>query len=189
MTAEQNNQEPKAHKSHFAAIASGAALTAVLALATMFNGFSHVPSEQKNKDQHDLLAPYAGFVMNMKNPHGSHCCGMQDGVGKIPEKHTDYPAVTGADGKLHADPNGTHYHVKLTKDQFDKDLPNGGFWMDIPDNQILSGPDVETVKPEFANDPTFKAPPFNILWHGPYDESSPDARPSVYCLWPAPRVQ
>jgi hypothetical protein len=164
---------------------------AALVLSTGFNASAHIPSEEKNKQQHDLLAPYAGFIMHMEKKDGLSCCGLEDGVGKVPEKRTDYPAVISEDGRLRAAPNGTRYHIKLTKDAQGKDLPNGGFWMDVPDEFLLNGPQYEKVKEKHKDDPTFKAPPFNIVWtNNNYPTAQdPSARPFIYCFWPAPKIQ
>ncbi|HTK85065.1 MAG TPA: hypothetical protein VL625_08275 [Patescibacteria group bacterium] len=192
MSDNENNSAPqKSHKGLFAIAATGLIAGAAALMAPSFNTAAHVPSAEKNKDQHDLLAPYAGFIADMRRPSGMHCCGMQDGMGKVVEKHTDYPAVIGEDGKPHADPAGTHWHVKFTKDSAGKELPNGGFWMDVPDEDIVDVPLYERVKAEHPDDPTFKAPPFNIIWTNNSfpSEESPQTRPTLYCFWPTPRLQ
>jgi hypothetical protein len=115
---------------------------------------------------------------------------VQDGVGKVPERHTDYTAKTDARGQLYADPDGAHYHVHLTKDQYGHGLYKD-VWLDIPDENILDLSLFEAVKAKHADDPTFKTPPFNILWtdNSYPTEEEPDARPGVYCFWPTPRIQ
>lgn len=188
----ENNSAPKkGFKGLFAAAAAGLIMGAAALMAPAFNTAAHVPSAEKNKQQHDLLAPYAGFIMDMRKENGGHCCGMQDGMGKVTEKHTEYPAVVDQDGKMHADPAGSHYHVKFTKDSAGKDLPNGGFWMDVPDYDLVDVPQYERVKAEHQADPTFKAPPFNVIWTNNQfpTEENPNARPGLYCFWPTPRIQ
>jgi hypothetical protein len=194
MTTEQNNQDSGKHRSRFAAITAGIALTSAMALTAVFNAPAHVPDEKTNKQQHDLLAPYAGFIMHMSRKAefgGMHCCGMEDGLGNIPEKHSDFLAVTDAQGRMHADPNGSQYHVKLTKNKSGEDLPNGGIWLDIPDADILDVPQFDKIKAQYPDDPTMKAPPFNILWtDNSYPTAeSPDTKPTIYCLWPKPHIQ
>jgi hypothetical protein len=191
MSADQNTPDSGKNKSRLTAAAAAIGITSALALAAVFNVPAHVPSEEKNKQQHDLLAPYAGFVMHMEKANGGHCCGMQDGMGKIPEKHTDYPAKTDAEGRLRADPAGTHYHVKVVKDQNGNELPNGGIWLDIPDENIVGVPQLEKVKEKYPDDQTLKAPPFNVLWTNNSfpTAANPETRPYIYCLWPTPRIQ
>jgi len=77
----------------------------------------------------------------------------------------------------------------LTKTQTGEALPNGGFWLDVPDGDILDGEQAAKICGQHADDPTCKAPPFNILWHREFNETDPKARPAVYCLWPTPLLQ
>ena len=184
--------------SNAAGIAGGIALGAALMLTATFNCFAHVPDEKTNRTQHDLLAPYAGVIMHMERADGGHCCGMQDGVGKVTERHTDDTEVTERNGDMHPapagtlfSPGGTHYHVKLTKGRYGEDLPGGGLWLDIPDQTVLDIPQFLKEKALHGDDPTFKAPPFNILWsNNNYPTASmPDEKPFVYCFWPTPHLQ
>lgn len=189
---ENNNSAPhKSHKSLFAVAAAGLIAGAAALMAPSFNTAAHVPSAEKNKQQHDLLAPYAGFIMDMRKPSGGHCCGMQDGMGKVTQKKTEFPAVVDQEGKVHADPAGTHYHVKFTKDSSGTELPNGGFWVDVADENIVDVPQYERVKAEHQSDPTFKAPPFNVIWTNNQfpTEANPTNRPYIYCFWPTPNIQ
>ena len=116
------------------------------------------------------------------------CCSTKDGVARVIEKYTDNAELTDQSGHLHPAPNGTHWHVKLTKDQQGHDLPNSGLWLDVPDEAILT---VSKMKAMHADDPAFKLPAFNILWtNNNYPtESQPGVKPTAYCFWPTPRIQ
>lgn len=107
---------------------------------------------------------------------------------RVIERYTNDAELTDQNGQLHAAPNRTHWHVKLTKDQQGHDLLNGGVWLDVPDEAILT---VSERKAMNADDPAFKFPPFNILWtNNNYpSQSYPATKPTPYCFWPAPRIQ
>jgi len=96
--------------------------------------------------------------------------------------------ATDQNGHLHPAANGTHWHVKLTKDPFGHDLPNGGLWLDVPDEAILT---VSKMKVMHADDPAFRVPAFNILWtdNNYPSESHPGTKPIPYCFWPVRRIQ
>src|SRR5579864_7323019 len=88
----------------------------------------------------------------------------------------DHAELTDQSGHLHPAPNGTYRHVKLIKDQQGHDLPNGGLWLDVPDEAILT---VDKMKALHTDDPAFKLPAFSILWtNNNYPiESQPGTKP------------
>lgn len=178
---------------NYRTIMSAAILAGTLALGTAFSASAQemTPPPEPKLDPHDILAPYAAVIMYMKKADGGSCCGFQDGMAKVPEIHTDYPAVMGKDGKPHADPNGTHYHLHFTKDKQGNTLPNGGFWEDVTDDRILSIQQFDKVAKDHANDPTFKKPPFGVVWTNNNFPSAdnPGAILTVYCYWPVPKLQ
>jgi hypothetical protein len=148
------------------------------------------PVEKFSNVQFEKVGTYAA-AMELVRPEpscGMGCCSMKDAVTRVRERYTDHAELTDQSGHLHPAPNGTHWHVKLIKDQQGHDLPNGGLWLDVPDEAILT---VDKMKALHADDPAFKLPAFNILWtNNNYPiESQPGTKPIPYCFWPAPTIQ
>lgn len=147
------------------------------------------PVEKFSDVQFEKLGTYAAAmeIVRTDTPCRTGCCSTKDGIVRVTERYTDDAEFTDQNGHLHPGPNGTHWHVKLTKDQQGHDLPNGGLWLDIPDEAILT---VSKMKAMHADDPAFKLPAFNILWtNNNYpSESHSRTRPVPYCFWPAPRI-
>jgi len=148
------------------------------------------PVEKFSDVQFEKLGTY-GAAMEIVRPE-THCrmgcCSTKDGVARVMERYTKDAELTDQNGHLRPAPNGTHWHVWLTKDQRGHDLLNGGLWLDVLDEAILT---VSKMNALHADDPAFKLPPFNILWtNNDYpSESHPGTKPTPYCFWPAPRIQ
>lgn len=142
-----------------------ASLTGALALSLAFNAQAHVPAE--GSEQHNLLKPYEDFIIHMKNNNGGSCCNKMDGRGDLEERVTQ-------DGK---------YQVKITHDLAGNELPDGGKWVDVPEDRILTTQHAEAVcKPQRDAKPesTCKMPPFNVIW---YNNSG-----HIYCYFPRPEI-
>ena len=148
------------------------------------------PVEKFSDAQFEKVGTYAA-AMELIRPEiscGIGCCSMKDAVPMVRERYTDDAELTDQNGHPHPAPNGTHWHVKLIKDQRGHDLPKGGLWLDDPDEAILT---LDKIKAMHASDPAFKLPAFNILWtNNNYPtESQPGTKPIPYCFWPAPTIQ
>ncbi len=148
------------------------------------------PVDKFNDAQFEKLGTY-GAAMEIVRPVtrcGMGCCSMKDAVTMVRERYTEDAELTDQNGHQHPAPNGTHWHVKLIKDQQGHDFPKGGLWLDVPDEAILT---VDKMKALHAEDPAFKLPAFNMLWTNDNypTESQPGTKPIPDCFWPAPTIQ
>jgi hypothetical protein len=137
-----------------------------------------------------ILKQYEAFVMHMKTPAGNNCGSAEDSVGMVIQKSpTDDLEITDQNGNLHPDPSGTHYHVKLTTNKAGELLPNGGFWMDLPDEVVLHA-DAARGCSARLDGKKCNYPPFNVIWtNNNYPtQDNPNLRPIVKCFWPTPLV-
>ncbi len=132
--------------------------SAVLAggLAASGGAQAHVPGEGP---QHDLMEPFKGTIMHMRQYTGGSCCDMKDAAGNLEEER-------------YRDERGlTRYRVKVTHDHNGKALEGGPRWLDVPPQHVLDDEHIAKVCEEIrsletppADAETCLHPPFNVLW-------------------------